>query len=241
MDVHSASPNFNNQHVENMTDADRLDSLFSSRYSCRRYLSTPVPEPDLKRIVAIAQKTASWCNSQPWQVHILSGAATERFRDGVLKYRSENPAKSDIPFPREYVGTYLERRRECGFQLYKSVGIARGDRVASAKQADENFKLFGAPHVAIVTTQEALGTYGALDCGAYVANFMLAARSMGVGSIAQAALAGQAGFIRKFLDLGPDRQVVCGISFGYPDESHPANNFRTRRASVEQAVQFIGE
>lgn len=241
MDVQFTSPNSNKQHVDNMTDTDRLDALFSSRYSCRGYLPKPVPEPDLKRIVAVAQMTASWCNSQPWQVHILSGAATERFRDGVLKYRGENPAQSDIPFPREYVGTYLERRRECGFQLYESVGIARGDRIASAKQADENFKLFGAPHVAIITTQEALGTYGAVDCGAYVANFMLVAKSMGIGSIAQAALAGQASFIRKFLDLAQDRQVVCGISFGYPDESHPANKFRTRRASIEQAVQFINE
>jgi hypothetical protein len=75
----------------------------------------------------------------------------------------------------------------------------------------ENFCLFGAPHVAIVTTDRALGTYGAVDCGAYVANFALAARSLGVAVIAQAALAAYPAFWREQLDLSEDRLVVCGI------------------------------
>jgi nitroreductase len=220
---------------------DQLEALFDTRYSCRAYLPAPVPERDLRRICDVAQKTASWCNSQPWQVHILSGTATHRFLMGLQAYRKVHGAKPDISFPGEYTGVYRERRRECGFQLYDSVGVARGDRVASARQAEENFRLFGAPHVAIVTTPEALGTYGAIDCGAYVSNFMLAAKSVGVSSIAQAALAGQSSFIRQFLDLPTERLVVCGISFGYADINHPVNQFRTRRANVGQAVEFIDE
>jgi nitroreductase len=222
-----------------MNATEQIETLLDTRYSCRGFLPRPVPEADIRKIVTVAQRTASWCNSQPWQVHILSGEATVRFRDGLIRYREDNAPKSDIPFPREYKGVYLERRRECGFQLYESVGIARGDREASARQAEENFKLFGAPHVALVTTPEALGTYGALDCGAYVSNFMLVAQSVGVASIAQAALAGQSGFLRQFLSLPEDRLVLCGISFGYADEKHPANSFRTSRADPGQAVQFI--
>ncbi len=241
MDVTAPATGAKSKGIDPMTDADILDKLISARYSCRAFLPTPVPRDVLMRILATAQKTASWCNSQAWQVHIVSGAATERFREGLLQYRRENAAKPDIPFPREYIGVYQDRRRECGFQLYESVGVARGDRVASAKQAEENFRLFGAPHAAVITTPEALGTYGAVDCGAYVANFMLAAQSMGVASIAQAALAGQAGYLRSFFSIPDDRQVVCGLSFGYPDTAHPANQFRTRRASVQQAVEFVDE
>ena len=91
--------------------------------------------------------------------------------------------------PREYLGVYLERRRESGFQLYNTLGIARGDKVAYAKQALENYNFFGAPHVAIIHTDEPLGIYGAIDCGAYVGNFMLAAQALGLGTIPQAALA----------------------------------------------------
>ena len=87
-------------------------------------------------------------------------------RAALVAHAAANPAKPDIAFPREYRGVHLQRRRECGFQLYESVGIARGDRDASARQTLENFRLFGAPHVAIVTTDEALEIYGAIDCGA---------------------------------------------------------------------------
>ena len=103
----------------------------------------------------------------------------------------------------------------------------------------ENFRLFGAPHVAIVTTEEALGVYGAVDCGAYVANFMLAARSLGVAAIAQAALAAYSPFIREFFALPDERQVVCGISFGFEDAKHPANGFRTRRAHLSEVVTWV--
>ena len=43
--------------------------------------------------------------------------------------------RSDFPFPERYEGVYQDRRRECAWQLYDSVGIARGDRAASAEQA----------------------------------------------------------------------------------------------------------
>ena len=99
----------------------------------------------------------------------------------------------DFTPPREYLGVYLERRRESGFQLYNTLGIARGDKAAYAKQALENYNFFGAPHVAIIHTDEALGIYGAIDCGAYVGNFMLAAQALGLGTIPQAALARHSG------------------------------------------------
>jgi nitroreductase len=102
----------------------------------------------------------------------------------------------------------------------------------------EKFRLFGAPHVMIVTTEADLGVYGAIDCGAYVAHVMLAAQSLGVATIAQAALAGVADFVRDYFALPPARRIVCGISLGYADPAHPANSFRTNRASLEQVVRY---
>lgn len=220
-------------------DADCLDRLLTRRYSCRAFLPDPVPQETLERIVTMAQRTASWCNSQAWQVVITRGAATERFRTALLAATDNGAHDSDIPFPREYRDVYLARRRECGFQLYDSVGIAKGDRAASARQGRENFRLFGAPHVAIISTPEPLGTYGAVDCGAYVANFMLAARSLGVASIAQAALASRSTFVRRHFGIPDDRQVVCGISLGFEDGGHPANGFRTRRAGIGDVVTWV--
>lgn len=222
------------------SEATILERLLRARYSCRAFLPDQVPRPVIARILEMAQRTASWCNSQPWQVVVTSGAGTERFREAMLRQaESEAEDHSDLPRPREYRGVYLERRRESGFQLYNALGIARGDRAAYARQGLENFRLFGAPHVAIITTDEALDVYGAVDCGGFVGNFLLAAQALGVATVAQAALARHAPMVRAHFGLGDDRRMVCGISFGYPDPAHPANSYRTSRAALPEVVTWI--
>ena len=219
-----------------------LEHLLGERFSCRAFRPDPVPRATIERILAAAQKTASWCNSQPWQLAIASGAAAKKFRDAIYPAAAGGkPATGDFPFPREYRGVYLERRRESGFQLYNSLGIPRGDKQAYAKQALENFNLFGAPHVAIVHTDEALGVYGAIDCGGYVTSFMLAAQALGIATIPQAALAFHAELVRRHFGLGDDRKVVCGISFGFADRAHKANSYRTSRAAIADTVTFVDE
>lgn len=220
-------------------DANTLARLLSQRHSCRGFLPEPLPVATIEQIVALAQRTASWCNAQPWQVVITRGQATERFRAAMLAPVQADEPGPDFTWPIEYQGVYQERRRECGLALYDSVGIVRGDREASARQGRENMRLFNAPHVAIITSPQALSTYGAVDCGAYVANFMLAATSLGVACIAQAALASRPQRVRDCLGLPADRKVVCGISFGLADTAHPANAFRTTRADTAASVSWI--
>lgn len=216
-----------------------LEELLNERYSCRAFKPEPVPRAIIERILTTAQRTASWCNSQPWQVLIISGAAKEEFRKKIYAEAMSGEGEHDFPPPREYLGVYLERRRESGFQLYNTLGIARGDKMAYAKQALENYNFFGAPHVAIIHTDEPLGVYGAVDCGAYVGNFMLAAQALGLGTIPQAALARQSKLIRTHFKLPDDRRVVCGISFGYADNDHLVNSYRTSRASLAETVRFV--
>ena len=220
--------------------ADALEALLRERYSCRGYRPEPVPPATIERIVEIAQRTASWCNSQPWRIHVAGGATTDALREALGQHLASRPAaQPDFDWPEAYLGIYLDRRRACGFQLYEAVGVQRGDRAGAERQGLENFRFFGAPHVAIVTTDAKLGVYGAIDCGAWVSNFMLAARAFGVASIAQAALASYHAFWRERLGLGADRLVVCGISFGWPDETHPANSFRTARAPNDEVLRWI--
>jgi len=223
------------------TPSGAFERLLKERYSCRAFLPQQVDTATIERVLEIAQRTPSWCNSQPWQVVITRSAATDRFRSALCEYVVAHEREPDFAFPREYRGVYLERRRECGFQLYESVGIARGDRDAAARQSMENYRLFGAPHAMIVTTDEALGVYGVLDCGAWVNNFMLAARSLGVASIAQAALGAHPKFLRSYFDLPADRLVVCGMSFGYEDAAHSVNRFRTSRAAVDSVVSWVDQ
>lgn len=217
-----------------------LETAIRMRFSARKFKPDPVPEDKLQRILDLAQCTPSWCNCQPWQLVITRGTATDRFREAVSAHaRSGARPNPDFPYPAAYEGVYRDRRKVCGVQLYQSVGIGKDDRAAAAEQALENFRLFGAPHVAIVTTEEKLGVYGAVDCGLYVQTFMLAARDCGVDTIAQAALASYPDLIREFFGLASDRKVVCGISFGYADARDRIHSYRTERASVSDAVRFF--
>ncbi len=228
--------------LESGAPIEVLETLLSERYSCRAFRPDPVPRATIERILKAAQRTASWCNSQPWQVVIASGEAARKLSDTLYAAASSDAGhepRSDFPFPREYKGVYLDRRRESGFQLYNALGITRGDKAGYRQQMLENFKLFGAPHVAIITTDEALGVYGAVDCGGYVGNFMLAAQASGVASIPQAALAGYSDVIRQHFGLSDERRVVCGISFGFTDDAHPANSYRTNRAELQAAATFL--
>ncbi|CAN5199985.1 nitroreductase [soil metagenome] len=222
-------------------DIEVVEKLLAARYSCRAFRPEPVARPVIERVLNAAQRTASWCNSQPWQVTILSGDAARALGEALYKNASAGQFSADFPFPREYKGVYLDRRRESGFQLYNALGIPRGDKAGYQKQMLENFRFFGAPHVAIITSAEALGVYGAVDCGGYVGNFMLAAQALGIATVPQAALAGQSDAVRKHLGLADDRRVVCGISFGYAAEAHAANSYRTTRATIPEAAVFVGD
>lgn len=223
-------------HPEHST----LNDLMSRRHTCRAFLPTTVERGTIESILATAQRTPSWGNVQPWQVTVVSGEAARRFGEAYIAVARRNePPSPDFEFPASYVGVYGERRRECGWRLYDSVGVKKGDREGSARQMLENFRFFGAPHIAIITTHRGLGAYGAVDAGAYLSNFILAAESLGVACAPQAALASQASFVRSHLGIAEDQNVVVGISFGYEDIAHPSNNFRTSRAPLGEVVNWI--
>lgn len=220
------------------SEAETLARLSIDRFSCRAFLPDPVPEDLIDQMLAIAQMSPSWCNTQPWQVTITSGHATERFRAALLaEAEAESPGPPDIAFPSDYTGQRLERRREVGWQLYESAGIAKGDRAGSARQARENQRLFGAPHALLIHSNRELGTYGAVDFGVHL---LLAAQSLGLGIVPQAALARHSGLIRRHFDVPDDRLFIVGASFGFA-APHPVNLFRSRRAPLEQSINRLTE
>ncbi len=220
-----------------MSDVEALERLLADRWSCRGFLDQQVPRETIERLLAIAGRTPSWCNTQPWHVTITSGEATKKLGAALLD--SFDGSGTDFDFPATYAGVFLERRRESGWQLYEAVGIEKGDREASGKEMLKNFEFFGAPHVAILTTEGDLGVYGAVDCGLYVDSFLLAAQALGLGAIAQAALAVRAPFLREWFGLPDNRKVVCGISFGYADPDHATATYRTSRVPFEDTATFV--
>lgn len=187
-------------------------------------------------MLTLAQRTPSWCNTQPWAVTVTSGEATRALRAAMTDPAA--PTDTDVPFPAGYEGVYRARRRESGHQLYAALRVARGDRETAAREAMPNFELFGAPHVAVVSVPTSLGPYAYLDCGLYVHAFLLAAQALGIATVAQA-IAMCSRLLHDLLGIGEDRDILCGISFGYPEEDHPSAGFRTSRAPLEDVVTWV--
>lgn len=221
-----------------MSEIETLTQVLKARYSCRAFRADPVPEDDIRRIVDTARHVPSWCNAQPWQVIITQPDATNSFRTALQEEVANGAPQLDLAGPEGYPGVYGERRRTCGWQLYGAVGVQKGDRAASGAQMMRNFALFDAPHVAIISSPRALGGYGAMDTGGFVTAFTLAARALGVDTIAQAAIASYADFVRDHFNMDEDRMILCAISFGYADPDHPANGFRTERAALDDILDL---
>ncbi|MCP2278736.1 nitroreductase [Nocardia amikacinitolerans] len=216
-----------------------LTQILDERWTCRQFRPERVPRPTIEALLRAAQRSPSWCNTQPWQVAVTEGAATDRFRKELLEHVQSSAPAPDFAFPAQYTGVYRDRRRECGLQLYESVGIVKGDQAGTMRQAMRNFELFDAPHVAIISTEADLGVYGAVDCGLYIGTFLLAAQSLGLGAAPQAALASYSPFLREYFELSENRRIVAAISFGYPDSDHPVNGFRTRRAETDRVATWF--
>ena len=190
-------------------------------------------------MIDASRLAASWSNTQPWEIVVTRPDTTKILAEKLTALaRAQTPAAPDVAFPPGFAGVYLERRREVGFGLYAALGIARQDRTGREVQHLENFRFFGAPHVALLTVPAGMGAYGALDLGGFLANFLLAAQAEGLATIAQAALAAYGQAIRESVSIPHERALLCGVSFGYPDLEHPANRFRASRAPREQIFRF---
>lgn len=217
-------------------DFKLLSDIVSKRYSCRGYLEKEVSQLDIEEIVTVAGRAPTWCNAQPWKVIVTRPPTTQAFAKDLMKEAATTDMVPDFPWPTSYSGIYRERRQVCGYQLYEAVGIDREDRIARNKQMMENFRFFGAPHVAIITSDRELGPYGAMDCGGFISLFTVAAQAKGIATVVQASVTGYAPFIRNYFDIPKSRLIQTAISFGYADPKHPANSFRTDRASIPDVV-----
>ena len=87
-----------------MPDIDVLDRLLADRWSCRGFTEEPVDPATIERLLLAAQRSPSWCNTQPWHVVVISGDETERLRDAMPRttgldptFRSRRPTRASMP------------------------------------------------------------------------------------------------------------------------------------------------
>lgn len=224
---------------ENSPQAASFAALVQQRHSCRAFAPTPLPQMLVERMFRMAQQAPSDCNTQCWQIYLAEGARLERLRSALRDRAQTNaPSDCDVAPVTGYQDVYLERRRACGWGLYAAIGIAKGDRQASRRQAMRNFDLFDAPHLAVITAHSSLGPRGLFDAGIYTGYLLLAAQALGVGAVPQAAVSHHAGLLHDLLEIPADCNVVCAVSFGQALPDRPENLFRTAREDIANVVHL---
>jgi nitroreductase len=214
-----------------------------SRQSTRAFLNTPVPLPVIREILSIASNAPSGSNLQPWNVLVLTGEPLQTLGNAIrAAYLADEPGhERDYKY---YTDTlfdpYLARRRACGWGLYGTLGIQRGEKERMKEQRAKNYDFFGAPLGMVFTIDARLEVGSWMDYGGFLQSIMIAARGFGLHTCAQASIAEYPKIIRAQLPISEDHKIVCGMAVGYADFSARISQFRTERCTVDEFATFYG-
>ncbi|OWQ93452.1 nitrobenzoate reductase [Roseateles aquatilis] len=221
-----------------------VDAAITTRHSMRAFLPTPVPREVVEGLLQVAARAPSGTNTQPWQVHVLTGAAKERL---VTRLQAVYDDPEELAthgeeyayYPREWVSPYIDRRRKVGWDLYGLLGITKGDKLRMHEQHGRNYRFFDAPVGLMFTIDRVMQQGSWLDYGMFLQNIMVAARARGLHTCPQAAFTQFHRVIAEELGLAPTQQVVCGMSLGYADPAAVENTLVTEREAVSTFTRFL--
>jgi len=125
------------------------------RRSVRGYKPEAVPENILREIIETAQRAPSWANTQPWEFAIVRGEKLEAIRGAfVEKIKTAEPTNPDLSAPKGFPEPFDGRRRTVGRKLFEIMGIEREDREKRTWWGLQGLKLFDAPAVIYIFTDQ---------------------------------------------------------------------------------------
>jgi len=208
------------------------------RMSIRAFKPDPVPGELVQRLIAEAAQAPSGGNLQPWRVYALGGEVLAEFMAVVAAGGMEEP-EYDV-YPPNLWEPFRTRRYVCGEDLYASIGVGRDDRPARFRQLARNTLFFGAPVGLFFCLDRKLGLPQWADLGMYMQTFMLLAVEAGLATCAQEYWARYPQTVANFVGLPDDHMLFSGMALGYPDETAPINNWRTRRDPLEVWAELRG-
>ncbi|ORU90710.1 MAG: nitroreductase [Cycloclasticus sp. symbiont of Poecilosclerida sp. M] len=212
-----------------------INDAIKDRISVRAYLDKAVSKDTLTQILDTARWAPSGTNTQPWKIVVVQGETKQAISDAFLDAHNKGikPNPDYLYYPEEWVNPYKARRFQCGMDLYKALDIGREDKEKRVKASLDNYRFFGAPVSLFFFIDKIMGKGSWFDMGMFYQSVMLAAREHELGSCPQASTSDYPDIVRDILNVPNNFDLMCGLSLGYPDDSKPVNQYRTRRDDVE--------
>jgi nitroreductase len=230
-----------NSQAHNLASASlSFSETVRARRTVRQFLTTPLSDSTLRAVLEEAQYAPSNCNTQIWDVHVVSGDALKNLSEKMLAAHEAGQTSTDFSFDIDaFKGRYRERNNELGKHYYESLGVKREDKEGRAKAVAKNYEFFNAPHVAFLfmpTVGDSVRTAG--DLGHYGQTLMLSLASRGIGSIPLTSASSYTNVIRETLGIPAEMKFLYAIAFGFADTSSPTYAKRMGRDPIESCVTF---
>src|SRR3954453_8396781 len=230
------------QRTDGMQRMD-FETLVQTRKSVRGFTREPVSRAVIEEILETAKRAPSSMNTQPWHVHVLTGAPLEEVRRRNMEEMSAGAkAKRDIVSHGEYQGIHRVRQVDIAKKLFGAMGIARDDKPMRQEWGLRGFRQFDAP-VSLVLAYDRMLDPGAVchfDLGALCYGIVLAAWNRGLGSVINGQGIMRSDIVREVAEIPEDQVIMTCVAMGYPDDSFPANAVRSDRQPNADFVRYVG-
>ncbi|MFZ4287064.1 nitroreductase [Variovorax sp. HJSM1_2] len=238
MERHPLAPS-----LDATTLAHAVDWAIASRRSIRAFSPQAVSRQDIDAILEVARYAASGMNTQPWQVHVLTGSAKERLSRAIAAIDDDPQHSQELRepytyYPLTWVAPFVDRRRKVGWDLYGLLGISKGDKARMHQQHGRNYHFFDAPVGLIFTIDKVMAQGSFLDYGMFLQSIMVAARARGLDTCPQAAFTKFHAVISQQLVIPDSQMVVCGMSLGYAAANSVENTLVTEREPVSAFTTY---
>jgi nitroreductase len=223
--------------------AQAYSEVVNGRRSIRGYKPDPVPKSLIVDILALAMRSPSSLNTQPWNFYVVTGEPLARIRAGNTQRNLDRiPHTREFRSMENYDGVHRERQVGVAKQLFGAMGIERDDKPKRKDWVLRGFRQFDAPACIVVTYDRVLvgSDIAPFDCGAVATAIVNAAWSRGLGCVINSQGIMHSAVVRAEAGIADDQTIMICIAIGWPDESFPANAVVSTRKAVEEAATFVG-
>ena len=122
------------------------DDVVLGRRSIRGYQDKAVPQKLIEEILALAMRSPSSMNTQPWNFTVVSGDVLDKIRAGNTERNLAGvPHSREFRIGKAFEGQHRERQVGVAKQLFAAMGIAREDKDARQDWVLRGFRQFDAP------------------------------------------------------------------------------------------------
>lgn len=219
-----------------------INDAVRTRRSVRAFLDKPLPDGILRDVLALAARSPSGGNLQPWRLFVLSDKALVDFRQRMQRRLRETPEGEPVEYnvyPPQLGEPYRSERYKIGEQLYSLIGIPREDKAGRKRQFARNYDFFGAPAALFCFVDRNMGPPQWSDLGMYLQTVMLLLREHGLDSCPQECWSSYHQTVADFVNAPKEWMLFCGMAIGYADPYAPINQLASQRLPLEQFASFL--